>query len=217
MTTKMMTVWGEGRGFRVVWLLEEMGLPYRLRDVDLLKGADSDPEFLAINPGGFIPALQDGEMVMVESVAILQYLLAKYGPTPLALGPNDSAYPTYLQFLIMGEAGLMVPAFYGWAGGAFGPEGAADDWTGKLGMENLQSRRRLVARQLEKASYVAGETFTAADISVAYALLWIRRTGTDALTPAETAYVGRCTARDGYSRTLQACPGTRGWAEAVGY
>ena len=212
-----MTVWGEGRGFRVVWLLEEMGLPYRLRDVDLLKGAESDPEFMAINPGGFIPALQDGDMVMVESVAILQYLLARYGPTPLALGPDDPAYPTYLQFLVMGEAGLMAPAFYGWAGGAFGPEGAADDWTGKLGMENLQSRRRLVARQLEQVPYMAGETFTAADISVAYALLWIRRTGTAALTPAETAYVGRCTARDGYKRTLAACPGTRGWAEAVGY
>jgi glutathione S-transferase len=84
-------------------------------------------------------------------------------------------------------------------------------------MENLQSRRRLVARQLEKTSYMAGETFTAADISVAYALLWIRRTGTCALTPAETAYVERCTARDGYKRTMAACPGTRGWAEAAGF
>lgn len=212
----MITVWGEGRGFRVVWLLEELGVPYRLRDVDLLKGAESDPEFMAINPGGFIPALQDGDRVMVESVAILQYLLARHGPTPLAPAPDDPGYPTYLQFLVMGEAGLMAPAFYAWAGGAFGPEGAADDWTGKLGVENLQSRRRLVARQLERAPYMAGETFTAADISVAYALLWIRRTGTAALTAAETAYVGRCTARDGYRRTMQACPGTRGWAEAVG-
>ena len=63
---------------------------------------------------------------------------------------------------------------------------------------------------------MAGETFTAADISVTYALLWIRRTGTAALTPAETAYVGRCTARDGYRKAMAACPGTRGWAEAAG-
>ncbi|WGM38125.1 glutathione S-transferase family protein [Caulobacter sp. NIBR1757] len=212
----MITVWGEGRGFRVVWLLEEMGLPYRLRDVDLLKGAESDPEFMAINPGGFIPALQDGEMVMVESVAILQYLLGRYGPSPLAVEPGDPAYPIYLQFLVMGEAGLMAPAFYAWAGRGFGPAGAADDWTGKLGLENLQSRRRLVARQLEQTPYLAGETFTAADICVAYALLWIRRTGTADLTAAETAYVERCTAREGYRRAMQACPGARGWAEAVG-
>lgn len=211
------TVWGEGRGFRVIWLLEELGVAYRLRDVDMLAGVENDAEFLAINPGGFIPALQDGEMVMVESIAILQYLLAKHGPTPLALEPSDPNFATWLQFLVMGEAGVMCPAFYAWAGRGFGPQGAADDWTAKLGMENLQSRRRLVARQLEKASYMAGEAFTAADISVAYALLWIRRTGTAALTPAETAYVGRCTARDGYKRTLAACTGTRGWAEAVGY
>jgi len=61
----MLTVYGEGRGFRVVWLLEEMGLPYKLRSVDLLKGVENDPEFLAINPGGFIPALVDGDTVMV--------------------------------------------------------------------------------------------------------------------------------------------------------
>ena len=53
----MITVFGEGRGFRVVWLLDEMGLPYRLRPVDLLAGAENDPEFMAINPGGFIPAI----------------------------------------------------------------------------------------------------------------------------------------------------------------
>jgi glutathione S-transferase len=72
----MITVFGEGRGFRVVWLLEEMGLAYRLRPVDLLAGVEKDPEFLAINPGGFIPAIQDGDVTMVESIAIIEYLMA---------------------------------------------------------------------------------------------------------------------------------------------
>lgn len=57
----MTTVFGEGRGLRVVRLLEEMGLPYRLRPADLLAGVENDPEFLAVNPAGFIPALQDSE------------------------------------------------------------------------------------------------------------------------------------------------------------
>lgn len=69
----MITVFGEGRGFRVVWLLEEMGIPYRLRPVDLLAGVEEDTEFLAINPAGFIPAIQDGEVTMVESIAIMEY------------------------------------------------------------------------------------------------------------------------------------------------
>src|SRR5580698_7004144 len=79
---KMITVFGEGRGFRVVWLLEEMGLPYRLRPVDLLAGVENDIEFLAINPAGFIPAIRDGDVTMVESIAIMEYLIARYGPTP---------------------------------------------------------------------------------------------------------------------------------------
>ena len=89
----MITVCGEGRGFRVVWLLEEMGLPYRLRPVDLLAGVENDPEFLAINPAGFIPAIQDGDVTMVESIAIMEYLMARYGPTPLAPDPQRSHLP----------------------------------------------------------------------------------------------------------------------------
>lgn len=207
----MITVWGEGRGFRVIWLLEELGIPYRLRDVDLLKGAESDPEFMAINPGGFIPALQDGDEVIVESVAILQYLLGRHGPSRLSVEPTDPAYGVWLQFLHLGEAGLMGPAFFAWAGGAFGPETARDDWTGMLALDIFQSRRRLVARQLERAPYMAGEAFTAADISVAYALLWARRQGVTVLTPPEQAYIDRVTDRDGFRGAMTTCHAIGSW------
>src|ERR1700760_2663002 len=104
----MITVWGEGRGFRVVWLLEEMGVAYRLRGVDLMAGVENDPEFLAINPGGFIPALTDGDVTMVESIAIMEYLLARYGrdskcAAPLVPAVTDPAFPLYQQFLHLGE------------------------------------------------------------------------------------------------------------------
>src|ERR1700683_2855341 len=102
---QMITVFGEGRGFRVVWLLEEMGLAYRLRAVARLGGVEKDTEFLAINPGGCIPAMQDGDVTMVESIAIMEYLLARYGPTPLAPESHDAAFPGYQQFLPLGAAG----------------------------------------------------------------------------------------------------------------
>src|SRR5437762_12564030 len=117
----MLTVYGEGRGFRVVWLLEELGVAYRLRPVDLLD-VENDPEFLAINPAGFIPALQDGEMIMVESIAILEYLLARHGPSPLAVAPDDPAFAAYLQFLHLGEAGLAGPMNAVFVGRALAPE-----------------------------------------------------------------------------------------------
>src|SRR6478609_11237138 len=108
----MITVFGEGRGFRVVWLLEELGLAYRLRPVDLLHGLEDDSEFLAVNPGGFIPAIVDGEVTMVESIAIMEYLMARHGPTPLAPDPHDPAFAPYQQFLHLGEAGLAASMFF---------------------------------------------------------------------------------------------------------
>lgn len=69
----MITVWGgqTSRSIRVVWVLEEMGLPYRVRQLDML-AAEQDPEFLVVNPANYIPAIQDGDVVMVESIAIMQ-------------------------------------------------------------------------------------------------------------------------------------------------
>jgi glutathione S-transferase len=105
---KMITVFGEGRGFRVAWLLEEMRLPYLLRPVDLLAGVENDPDFLGINPAGFIPAIRDGEVTMVESIAIMEYLMARYGPTPLAPNPHDPAFPAYQTGLGDAAAGALA-------------------------------------------------------------------------------------------------------------
>ena len=211
----MITVWGEGRGFRVVWLLEEMGLPYRLHDVDLLKGVENDPEFLAINPGGFIPALQDGEVVLVESIAIMAYLAARYGPTPLAPGADDRSFPAYQQFLHLGEAGLMGGLYYVNGARNIAPAAERDNWSARQAMHVFETRRRLVARQLAQTPYIAGEAFTAADISVTYALQFgVRNVGV-ALSEAEAAYVDRTTGREAYARALAACPATRRWVESL--
>lgn len=211
----MITVWGEGRGFRVVWLLEEMGLPYRLRPVDLLADLADDPEFLAVNPGGFIPALVDGEVTMVESIAIMQYLLARYGPTPLAPDAADPMFPTYLQFLHMGEAGLMGTLFTAFSARVLAPEAERDSWLARQSTSNFASRLGLVRRQLEASPYIAGAAFTAADISVAYAVQWAERTGTYTLGEMERAYVSRCTERDAYHRAMDTCQATKAWAASV--
>jgi glutathione S-transferase len=206
----MITVWGEGRGLRVVWLLEEMQLPYRLRGVDLLKGVENDPEFMAINPCGFIPALQDGEMVMVESIAIMEYLLARYGHAskaahPLAPAPTDPAYGPYQQFLHLGEAGLMMPIYMKAITGFIAPESERDNWTAREGAAIFQNRFQLVTRRLASAPYMAGEHFTAADISVSYALAFARRHGSMDLGEPATAYIRRCANRDAYRRALDIC------------
>ncbi|MEH6810133.1 MAG: glutathione S-transferase family protein [Hyphomonas oceanitis] len=212
----MITVYGEGRGFRVVWLLEEMGLPYRLRPVDMLAGVENDPEFLAINPGGFIPALQDGDAILVESIAIMEYLLARYGPTPLAPDPHNPAFPLYQQFLHLGEAGLAASMFFVVVSKMLAPEEEKDNWGARKAMQTFESRRTIVARRLAEARYMAGDAFTAADISITYALQFARRAGGVPLTEAEQAYVAHTTDRDGYRRAMDTCEATREWAAALG-
>ncbi|MDG2534751.1 glutathione S-transferase family protein [Sphingomonas sp. HITSZ_GF] len=211
----MITVWGEGRGFRVAWLLEELGLSYRLRPVDMLAGVENDPEFLAINPAGFIPALQDGEVVMVESIAILEYLLARYGPSPLAPAPSDPAFPLYQQFLHLGEAGMAAFLFVFVATSILAPEGEKDNWSARASLDWFESRRGIVARQLARAPYMAGEDFTAADISITYALQLAERTKSAVLNDAERAYLARTTAREGYRRAMDACAATKAWVAAL--
>jgi glutathione S-transferase len=203
---KMITVFGEGRGFRVVWLLEEMGLAYRLRPVDLLAGVEKDTEFLAINPAGFIPAIQDGDITMVESIAIMEYLMARYGPTPLAPDPRDPAFPAYQQFLHLGEAGLAASAYFVVGARKFAPERERQNWSACQALSVFESRLTLVTRQLARTPYLAGAAFTAADISVTYALELAQISADIPLGEAEQSYLARTHARPGYQRAMEACP-----------
>jgi glutathione S-transferase len=207
----MITVYGEGRGFRVIWLLEEMGLPYRLRSVDLLAGVENDPEYLTINPGGFIPAIEDGDVTMVESIAIMEYLIARYGPTSLAPAPHDSAFPAYQQFLHLGEAGLAGTIQLVVVSRNFAPESERQNWGARWTLEQFNSRLKLVTRQLARSPYLAGETFTAADISVTYALTLAQKGGGVVLGKAEQAYMARTTERGAYKRALETCQRTKAW------
>ena len=208
----MITVFGEGRGFRVVWLLEEMGLAYRLRPVDMLAGVEHDAEFLAINPAGFIPAIQDGDVTMVESIAIMEYLMARYGPTPLAPSPQDPAFPAYQQFLHLGEAGLAASIYFVVGARNFGPEAERHNWSAGQALEVFETRLTLVTRQLARSPWLAGDRFTAADISVTYALELAQRAGGVTLSEAERAYVARTSGRDAYKRAMETCQATKAWA-----
>src|SRR5664279_63409 len=211
----MITVFGEGRGFRVVWLLEEMGLAYRLRPVDLLAGVAADAEFLAINPAGFIPAIQDGDVTMVESIAIMEYLMARHGPTPLAPDPHNPAFPAYQQFLHLGEAGLAASIYVVVVSRNLAPEAERQNWGARVALEVFESRLGLVTRQLARSPYLAGDKFTAADISVTYALELAQRSGAYALGEAERDYVARTSGREAYKRAMETCQATKAWAARV--
>jgi glutathione S-transferase len=177
----------------------------------MLAGVENDAEFMAINPGGFIPAIQDGDVTMVESIAIMEYLMGRYGPTPLAPEPRDPSFPAYQQFLHLGEAGLAASLFFVFGARNLAPEDQRYNWSAGQALGVFESRRRLVTRQLARSPYLAGAAFTAADISVTYALEMGKRHGTVTLSEIERAYVARTTARDAYNRAMDVCQATKAW------
>ncbi len=201
----MITVYGEGRGLRVVWMLEEMGLPYRLVDIDLLSPEPLPADFLAINPAGYIPALRDGDVSLIESIAILEYLAARHGPTPLVPGPDSPDFATYKQFLMMGEAALANASVYYQNLRRLMPDTPEESPPLRFVRRQFVSRLDLVARQLEKTPFIAGDTFTAADISIVYGLNHWQINGGMPIEEPVLGYLARIRARPAYRRTLETC------------
>jgi glutathione S-transferase len=81
----------DARSFRALWALEELGLHYELTVMPFPPRYRAK-EYMAVNPLGTIPALVDGETFMTESAAIVQYLVTRYGPSDLAVGPDDPVF-----------------------------------------------------------------------------------------------------------------------------
>lgn len=200
----MITVFGgqTSRSIRVVWLMEEMGLDYQISQVNMLDEGDF-AALRAVNPAGYIPAIQDGEVTMVESIAIMEYLMAHHGPTPLAPAPRDPAFPAYQQFLHLGEAGLATFANVIIMSRYFAPEAEQNDWSAGQARRWIEARLKLVRRQLERTPYLAGEAFTAADISVTYGLQLAGKHAGVLLGELEEAYLSRTTGREAFKRAME--------------
>jgi glutathione S-transferase len=198
----MITVYGAppSRGIRVIWMLEELGLPYQVHPVNIATRRE-DADFMALSPAGAIPAFDDGHARITESMAIVEYLAARHGPTPLALVPDEADYPAYLQFLHFGEASLAAPLNVVIASRFFAPEAERENWGAKAAVHMVLARFKVLAARLAGRLYVAGDRFTAADISCAYALHLATSLGlADKLDPGLLAYYDRLRARPAYER-----------------
>lgn len=187
----------DARSFRPLWALEELGLDYELKVMPFPPRV-REPEFLAINPLGTIPALVDGATFMTESAAMVQYLATKDGPSTLSVEPGDPAYGAWLNWLHFGEATLTFPQTIVLRYGTFEPDrapGAAEDYA-----RWFLARLRAVEKALEDGrDYLCADRFTGADISVGYALLLATQLKLDKdFKPGVAAYWERLKARPGF-------------------
>lgn len=188
------------RGVRVAWVCEEMGLPYTVQTVTYPPSA----QYLALNPLGTVPFLVDGAAKFNESVAMMLYLAERYGPTPLLPAKTDPAFAKVLHLTVFGEATLgaamnplMMTKFAA-------PAAEKNIWMVGALEQRLDQALGVVAGALGAGPYLAGETFTLADISISTALdMWKGALGKP-IPGALGAWRDRVQARPAYSRAQKA-------------
>ena len=189
------------RSFRPLWMLEELGAPYELKMLPFPPRA-FDKQYLAINPLGTVPALFDGEVRMTESAAICQYLAARAGSS-MNVEVHEQDYPAYLNFLHFGEATLTFPQtlilrYTHFESGERRSPQVAEDYA-----KWFLARLRTLEPRLGQHEFLAADRFTAADVSVGYALLLAQHLGlNERFTPEVAHYWERLQVRDGFLRAL---------------
>jgi len=171
------------RSFRPLWTLEELGIPYQLKVLPFPPRALAK-SYLQINSLGTVPALFDDGMAMTESAAICQYLAARYGPSPLDVGPAEADFGQYLNWLHHGEATLSFPQTLILRYGRFEPVERRNPQVVEDYRRWFLGRLRKLGEVLEQQEYLCAGRFTAADISVGYALMLAEYLGLEPEWPA---------------------------------
>lgn len=192
------------RSFRPLWMLEEIGVAYELKMMPFPPRVLARP-YLEINPLGTVPALFDGTVCMTESSAICQYLAARFSAGNLDVGVDEPAFGAYLNYLHFGEATLTFPQtlvlrYLHFEMGERRQPQVAHDY-GKWFLARLRTLEPLLSEQ----AFLCANRFTAADVSVGYALLLAQHLGLDQqFTPSVCAYWERLQARPAYRSAMVA-------------
>jgi len=196
---------GISQSDRIVWLCEELAIPYLLiryeRDP---KTQFAPPEYRALTPFGTAPAITDGDLTLGESGAIIEYIIAKHGGGRLAVGPERPEFANYLFW-------------FHFANGSFMPSSMLDMVARRLGVDArnefiraLRDRSErayaLVENRLAQAPYFAGDQFTAADIIMLFPLTTMRAFVPRDLSasPHTRSYLKRIAERPAYRRAMTA-------------
>lgn len=192
---------GKSQSERIVWLCEELGIPYELKNyarAPLLAPA----EYKALHPIGSAPVITDGDVVLAESGAIVDYITAKYGNGRLTLGPAHPDFVKYLYWFHFANGTLQ--ASMGRCMILNRLKLAADDPVLAAARGRLDNAFRLIEARTKEAKYLAGDEFTAADIMTVFSLTTMRyfMPYDFAGLPGIRGYLQRIGSRDAYRRAM---------------
>jgi len=191
----------ESRSRRITWLLEELGLDYTVHAYQRNpKTRLAPPELEKIHPLGKAPVIRDGDEVIFESGAIIEYLVRKYGNGRLAPASDSRDYNRYLQFLHYAEGSAMLPLMLKLYTSRLG-DGAAP-LQPRIESE-MQRHLGFLNSELAGRDYFIGNELTGADVQLSFAVqMAVKFCGEEAY-PTLTAFVRRIEARDAYRRAIE--------------
>jgi len=188
------------RSFTALWLMEETGKPYERVLTDITSGGQRTPEYLAINPMGKVPALQDGAATLAEAAAICAYVAERCPEAQLAPALGDPLRAKYLYWLFFAP-GCIEPAMVQVATKIEMNSVAA-------GWGDAQRVYDVLDKALEKGPWILGEKFSAADVAIGSALNFsVRLFKMVPSRPSFDAYLARCMARPAFQRAEKIAAG----------
>lgn len=180
------------RAANAVWMLEEVGVPYELRFVDIMKGEQKSKDVTALNPMGKIPVLTDGDTVITEGAAIALYLADRYAYGTLAPKIDDPRRGTYLRWSLFAPS-VIEP----------GSMAKSEGWTYRdvaAGWGTFDNVLTTMEHALANGDYLLGDQFSMADVVFGGTVRFMLMVKAIEARPVFTAYAERLSARPASKR-----------------
>lgn len=175
-----------------VWMLEEVGVEYELRHVDIMAGEHKAPALVALNPMGKLPILVDGDVVVTESAAIGLYLADRYAPGRLAPALDDPARGTYLRWSLFAPSVIEPGSMAKMAGWSFKE--------GQAGWGSYDAMVSAMESAIAGRSFILGDAFSMADVIFGGTLRYMLMFKMIEPRPVFSAYAERLEARPALQR-----------------
>ena len=189
------------RSQRILWLLEELGLPYEIKRYQRDPKTNlAPPELKAINPLGKSPVIEDGDRVLIESAAIIDYLIRRHGQGRLQPDPASASYDKYVQWLHFAEGSAMLPLMLNLYVGRLGDAGAPLHPRIESEVANYLGYLNDV---LGQAPYLVGDELSGADIQMSFIGEIAKAQGKLQAYPNLAAWVANFQARPAYRKAVE--------------
>lgn len=188
------------RSFTTIWMMEETGQPYERVLVDVSAGDQKKADFLAVNPMGKVPALQDGEATMAEAAAICAYVADRFPQADLAPRADDPRRAKHLYWLFFAPS-CIEPAIIQIFTKIEVPASTA-------GWGDATQVFDVLDQALQQGPWLLGDTFTAADVVIGSGLNFaVRQFKMVPSRPTFDRFLDRCAARPAFQRAMQIANG----------